>query len=133
MNDINKQFEIINEILDRIDAKQKEINEKLDEVIAALHAYDDENIEDINEGYGESSFESFMDSKDDILNWKVDGAERRTHHVTNEEADGDAATFNDYGMRVVDRGKDINNTQDKHVGETKKRNKRKYYKPKQTK
>jgi spore cortex formation protein SpoVR/YcgB (stage V sporulation) len=134
MNDINKQFEIVNEILDRIDAKQKEINEKLDEVIAALHAYDDENIEDINEGYGESSFESFMDSKDDILNWKVDGAERRTHHVTNEEADEDAATFNDYGMRVVDRGKDINNTQDnKHVGETKKRNKRKYYKPKQTK
>jgi hypothetical protein len=118
MNDINKQFEIINKILDRIDAKQKEINEKLDEVIAALHAYDNENIEDINEGYGESSFESFMDSKDDILNWKVDGAERRTHHVTNEEADEDAN----------------NNTQDKdkdkHVGETKKRNKRKYYKPK---
>ena len=124
MNDINKQFEIINEILDRIDAKQKEINEKLDEVIAALHEYDDENIEDINEGYGESSFESFMDSKDDILNWKVDGAERRTHHVTNEEADGDANK-----IRV---GRD-NNTQDKHVGETKKRNKRKYYKPKQTK
>jgi hypothetical protein len=113
MNDINKQFEIINEILDRIDAKQKEINEKLDEVIAALHAYDDENIEDINEGYGESSFESFMDSKDDILHWKVDGAERRTHHVTNEEADDDARS---------------NNTQTKRVGE-KKRNKR-YYKPK---
>ena len=122
MNDINKQFEIINEILDRIDAKQKEINEKLDEVIAALHAYDDENIEDINEGYGESSFESFMDSKDDILNWKVDGAERRIHHVTNEEADEDANK-----IRV---SKDINNTQNKHVGETKKRNKRKYYKPK---
>jgi len=125
MNDINKQFEIINEILDRIDAKQKEINEKLDEVIAALHAYDDENIEDINEGYGESSFESFMDSKNDILNWKVDGVERRTHHVTNEEADEDANNK----IRV---GKDKNNdTQDnKHVGETKKRNKRKYYKPK---
>jgi len=122
MNDINKQFEIVNEILDRIDAKQKEINEKLDEVIAALHAYDDENIEDINEGYGESSFESFMDSKDDILNWKVDGAERRIHHVTNEEADEDANK-----IRV---SKDINNTQNKHVGETKKRNKRKYYKPK---
>ncbi len=119
MNDINKQFEIVNEILDRIDAKQKEINEKLDEVIAALHAYDDENIEDVNEGYGESSFESFMDSKNDILNWKVDGTERRTHHVTNEEADEDAATFNDYGMRVVkDKNNDI---QDKHTGGNKKK------------
>jgi hypothetical protein len=125
MNDINKQFEIINEILDRIDAKQKEINDKLDELIAALHAYDDENIEDVNEGYGESSFESFMDSKNDILSWDVDGAERRIHHVTNKEADEDAATFNDYGMRVV-KDKD-NNTQDKrtvrekdkHVGKKK--------------
>ena len=119
MNDINKQFEIINEILDRIDAKQKEINDKLDEVIAALHAYDDENIEDINEGYGESSFESFMDSKDDILNWKVDGAERRIHHVTNEEADEDANNK----IRV---GKDKNNDtqdKDKRTGG----NKKKYY------
>jgi hypothetical protein len=57
--------------------KLNRIEAKLDEVIAAMHAYDDENIEDVNEGYGESSFESFMDSKDDILNWKVDGAERR--------------------------------------------------------
>jgi len=44
MENINKQFETINEILDRIDVKQKEINEKLDELIAALHEYDDENI-----------------------------------------------------------------------------------------
>ena len=133
MNEINNKLDGLNELVTRIDAKILDINTKLDELIKALHEYDDENIEDINEGYGESSFESFMDSKDDILNWKVDGAERRTHHVTNEEADDDAATFNDYGMRVVDRSKDINNTQDKHVGETKKRNKRKYYKPKQTK
>jgi hypothetical protein len=97
--------------LDRIDAKQKEINGKLDEVIAALHAYDDENIEDINEGYGESSFEAFQDTKNDILSWDVDGAERRTHHVTNEEADGDANK-----IRV---SKDSNNTQDKHVGKKK--------------
>jgi hypothetical protein len=108
--------------------KLNRIEAKLDAVIKALHEYDDENIEDINEGYGESSFESFMDSKDDILNWKVDGTERRIHHVTNEEADGDAATFNDYGMRVV---KDKNNdTQDKHVvGDKDKRtggNKKKY-------
>jgi hypothetical protein len=136
MNDINKQFEIINEILDRIDAKQKEINDKLDEVIAALHAYDDTNIEDVNKGYGESSFEAFKFTNEYISSFDVDGAERRmdiigqngneglhydSHHVTNEEADEDANNK----IRV---GKD-SNTQDKHVGK-KKRNKRKYYKPK---
>ena len=100
------------------------IEAKLDAVIKALHEYDDANIEDINEGYGESSFESFMDSKDDILHWKVDGAERRTHYVTNEEADEDANNNT--------QGKD----KDKHVGGDKKRtakDRRKYYKPKQTK
>jgi len=115
MNEINNKLDGLNELVTRIDAKILDINTKLDELIKALHEYDDENIEDINEGYGESSFESFMDSKDDILNWKVDGAERRTHHVTNEEADDDARS---------------NNIQTKRVGE-KKRNKRKYYKPKQ--
>ena len=77
-----------------------------------------------------------MDIQDNITSWKVDGAERTLpcvghdaaswdaeeaerrmdiigqngneglHYVTNEEADEDAATFNDYGMRVV---KDKNN------------------------
>jgi hypothetical protein len=114
MKQINDKLDGLSELVTRIDAKILDINTKLDELIKALHEYDDENIEDINEGYGESSFESFMDSKDDILNWKVDGAERRTHHVTNEEADDDARS---------------NNNSDKHTGETKKRNKR-YYKPK---
>ncbi len=114
MNELNNKLDGLSELVTRIDAKILDINTKLDELITALHEYDDENIEDINEGYGESSFESFMDSKDDILNWKVDGAERRIHHVTNEEADDDARS---------------NNTQTKHTGEPKKRNKR-YYKPK---
>ena len=128
------------------------IETKLDAVIKALHEYDG------NDEYGESSFEAFMDTKDDITSWKVDGAERippcvghdaaswdaeeaerrmdiigqngneGLHYVTNEEADEDATTFNDYGMRVV---KDKNNnTQDKRTGGDKKKSKRKYYKPK---
>jgi hypothetical protein len=105
MKEINERLNDISELIDRVDAKVLDINTKLEELIKALHAYDDD-------GYGESSFESFMDSKDDILNWKVDGAERRIHHVTNEEADEDANK-----IRV---GKDINNTQDnKHVGKKK--------------
>ena len=131
MNEINEQLKGISELVTRIDAKVLEITTKLDELIKALHEYDDENIQHCeysglpsvkvysNEGYGE------------ILSWDVDGAERRmdiigqngneglhydSHHVTNKEADEDAR---------------INNNSDKRTGENKKRNKRKYYKPKQ--
>jgi hypothetical protein len=99
------------EKLDRIEAK-------LDEVIKALHEYD-------NDGYGESSFEAFQDetqcgpcSKHDATSWDEGVINARmdiigqngnegSHYVTNEEADEDANK-----MRV---GKDSNNTQDKHV------------------
>jgi hypothetical protein len=102
--------------------KLNRIEAKLDAVIKALHEYDDD-------GYGESSFEAFMDDEE-AANKRMDiigqNGNEGSHYVTNEEADEDAATFNDYGMRVV---KDNNNTQDnKRVGE--KKNKRKYYKPK---
>ena len=131
MKEINERLNDISELIDRVDAKVLDINTKLDELIKALHAYDDD-------GYGESSFEAFQDTKNDILSWDVDGAERRmdiigqngneglhydSHHVTNEEADEDAN----------------NNTQDKdknkRTGENKnnvgvKKNKRKYNKPK---
>jgi hypothetical protein len=90
------------------------IEAKLDAVIAALHEYD-------NDGYGESSFEAFMDDEE-AANKRMDiigqNGNEGSHYVTNEEADEDAATFNDYGMRVV---KDNNNTQDKHTGGNKKK------------
>lgn len=122
--------------------KLNRIEAKLDAVIKAMHDYDG------NDEYGESSFEAFMDSKDDITSWKVDGAERippcvgheaaswdeeeaerrmdiigqngneGLHYVTNEEADEDAK-FNDYGMRVV--GDKNNNTQGKRRGGKNKR------------
>jgi len=129
--------------------KLNRIEAKLDAVIKAMHEYDGNNE------YGESSFEAFMDTKNDIMSWKVDGAERippcvghdkaswdeeeankrmniigqngneGSHYVTNEEADEDAATFNDYGMRVVDRDKNKdNNTQPKQ---------KQYYKNKRSK
>jgi hypothetical protein len=113
--------------------KLNRIEAKLDAVIKALHEYDG------NDEYGESSFEAFMDDEE-AANKRMDiigqNGNEGSHYVTNEEADEDAATFNDYGMRV---GKDNDNNiqdkrtvgeKDKHVGETKKRNKRKYYKPK---
>ena len=134
-----------NNIIERLER----IEAKLDAVIKALHEYDG------NDEYGESSFEAFMDIQDDITSWKIDGAERippcighdaaswneeetnkrmdiigqngneGSHYVTNEEADEDV--FDDYGQRVVG---DRDNNPAKHTVGDKKRNKRKYYKPK---
>ena len=142
MKELNDKLDGLNKLVTRIDAKILEITTKLDEVIKALHEYDDEN--NLHCEYsGLPSVKAYNEK--DIMTWDVDGAERRmdiigqngneglhydSHHVTNEEADEDANTFNDYGMRV-NKGKDSNNTQIKHVD--KKKNKRKYYKPKQTK
>ena len=50
--------------------KLNRIEAKLDEVIKALHEYDDES-------YGESSFEAFKLTNDYISSFNVDGAERR--------------------------------------------------------
>jgi hypothetical protein len=123
MKQINDKLDGLSELITRVDAKILDINTKLEELIKALHAYDDD-------GYGESSFEAFMDDEE-AANKRMDiigqNGNEGSHYVTNEEADEDAATFNDYGMRVV---KDNNDTQDKHTVGDKKRNKRKYYKPK---
>ena len=70
MNEINEQLKGINELITRIDSKILEITTKLDELIKALHEYDDES-------YGESSFEAFKLTNDYISSFNVDGAERR--------------------------------------------------------
>jgi hypothetical protein len=120
INELNEEtmsnkLDGLSELVTRIDAKILDINTKLDELIKALHAYDDD-------GYGESSFEAFMDDEE-AANKRMDiigqNGNEGSHYVTNEEADEDAATFDDYGMRVV---KDKNNnTQDKHTGGNKKK------------
>jgi len=69
------------------------IETKLDEVITALHAYDDDQLE--------------WPEPNDALKEAAAQYNERIHHVSNEEADEDA--FDDYGMRV---NKD---TQAKHV------------------
>jgi hypothetical protein len=84
--------------------KLNRIEAKLDKVIAALHDYDDD-------GYGESSFEAFMDtkqgpcSKHDEASWDEEETNKRMdiigqngnegiHYVSNEEADEDAGVGN---------------------------------------
>ena len=89
MKELNDKLDGLNELETRIDAKILEITTKLDEVIKALHEYDDENnlhceysgLPSVkmysNEGYGELSFEAFKLTNDYISSFNVDGAERR--------------------------------------------------------
>jgi hypothetical protein len=142
MKQINDKLDGLSELVTRIDAKILDINTKLEELIKALHEYDDDNI---YSGYDEPN-EALLKAAGlynekvapcrghDAASWDEErmniigqNGNEGIHYVTNEEADEDAATFNDYGMRVV---KDKSNNSDKHTGEPKKRNKRKYYKPK---
>jgi hypothetical protein len=120
---INKLNEL-SDLVTRIDAKVLEISTKLDELIKALHEYDDDQLEwpepndallkaaglyneELNKKYGESSFEAFQDETE--LNKRMDiigqNGNEGSHYVTNEEADENAR----------------HNTQTKHVGK-KKRN-----------
>jgi hypothetical protein len=117
--------ETTNEI---IIGKLNRIEAKLDAVIKALHDYDGDDE------YGESSFETFMDTKTepcrghDAASWDEEEAERRMDIIGQNGNEGlhygDVENeFDDYGMRVVDRDKD-NNTQPKQ---------KQYYKNKRSK
>jgi len=141
MKQLNDKLDNISELITRIDAKVLDINSKLDELIKALHAYDE-------------GLEMFDDepqigacSKHDEASWDEErmdiigqNGNEGIHYTTNKEADED--TFSDYGQRIAKEvmsdennirvGKDKSNNSDKHTGEDKKRNKR-YYKPKQVK
>ena len=112
MNEKNAQLKGISELVTRIDAKVLEITTKLDELIAALHEYDG------NDEYGESSFEAFKFTNDYISSLDVDGAERRMDIIGQNGNTGEH-----YENKIIN--KPANTNVDK-----KKRDKRKYYKPK---
>ena len=115
MNEINEQLKGISELVTRIDAKVLEITTKLDELIKALHEYDDENIQHC-EYSGLPSVKAY-DEKN-IMMWDVDGAERRMDIIGQNGNTGEH-----YENEI------INNPANTNV-EKKKRDKRKYYKPK---
>ena len=89
-----------NEIIERLER----IETKLDNVIKALHDYDEGTLHCeysglpsveaySDEAYGESSFEAFMDDEE-AANKRMDiigqNGNEGSHYVTNEEADEDA-------------------------------------------
>jgi hypothetical protein len=111
------------------------IETKLDEVIAALHAYDDNELHCEYSGLPSvKAYEKITPCVGhDTASWDAEEAERRMDIIGQNGNEGlhygDVENkFDDYGMRVVDRDKD-NNTQGKRTV----KDRRKYYKPKQTK
>jgi hypothetical protein len=108
MKELNNKLDGLSELVTRIDAKILDINTKLDELIKALHEYDDEN----NLHCEYSGLPSVMAYDETIANERMDiigqNGNEGSHYVTNEEADEDAKS---------------NNTQTKRVGEKKKRDK----------
>jgi hypothetical protein len=92
--------------------KLNRIEAKLDALIKALHEYDG------NDEYGESSFEAFQDTKNDIMIWDVDGAERRMDIIGQNGNTGEH-----YKNEIINNPATTN-------AEKKKRSGRKYYKPK---
>jgi hypothetical protein len=130
MKELNNKLDGLNELITRIDAKILDINTKLDELIKALHDYDDDLSYEPQQGPCSKHDEASWD--EERMNIIGQNGNTGLHYT-----DVDENEFNDYGERVN------NNTQTKHTGETKKRNsnpsridgfnKRKYYKPKQSK
>ena len=107
MNEINEQLKGISELVTRIDAKVLEITTKLDELIKALHEYDDEN--NLHCEYSELPSVKAYDEEAANERMDVIGQNGNTgEHYENEI---------------------INNPATTNV-EKKKRDKRKYYKPK---
>ncbi len=109
---------------DRIIETLTRIETKLDEVIAALHAYDGDEWPEPNDALKEAAaqYNKLVAPcrGHDAASWNEEEAERRMDIIGQNGNEGlhydDVENeFDDYGMRVVDRNKD-NNTQDKRVG-----------------
>jgi len=126
MKQLNDKLDGLSELVTRIDAKILDINTKLDELIKALHEYDDDQLH--CEYSGLPSVKAYDEplqgpcSKHDAEQWNEErmdiigqNGNEGTHYT-----DVDENEFDDYGMRVVGKGK--SNNPAKHVGKNKKRN-----------
>ena len=127
---MNKQlFESLDRIDDallNIDVKVKAIHEKLDELIKALHDYDDDQLH--CEYSGLPSVKAYDEpkggpcSKHDEASWNEErmniigqNGNEGTHYT-----DVDENEFDDYGKRVEGKDKNKSNNPAKHTGGKKK-------------
>jgi hypothetical protein len=115
INELNEEtmsnkLDGLNELITRIDAKILEISTKLDAVIAAIHEYDDDQLEwpEPNDVLKEAAFqynELVANKRMDIIG---QNGNEGIHYVTNEEADEDARSNNNPANKHV--GKKKHNT-----------------------
>ena len=136
MKELNNKLDGLSELVTRIDAKILDINTKLDELIKALHEYDDDLSYEPQHGACSKHDEASWDEIENNKRMDVIGqnGNEGTHYVTNEEADEDAE-FSDYGMRIAKEiMSDENNIR---VGKDKSNNiqpkQKQYYKNKRSK
>ena len=107
MNEINEQLKGISELVTRIDAKVLDITIKLDELIAALHEYDDDQIQHCE-----------YSGLPSVKMYNEEAANERMNVIGQNGNTGEH-----YENEIIN--KPANTNVDK-----KKRDKRKYYKPK---
>ena len=107
MNEINEQLKGISELVTRIDAKVLDITIKLDELIAALHEYDDDQIQHCE-----------YSGLPSVKMYNEEAANERMNVIGQNGNTGEH-----YENEI------INNPANTNV-DKKKRDKRKYYKPK---
>jgi hypothetical protein len=111
---------------DRIIETLTRIETKLDEVIAALHAYDGDEWPEPNDALKEAAaqYNKLVAPcrGHDAASWDAEEAERRMDIIGQN---GNEGLHYDMGVE-----NDNNDIQGKHTGENKKKGKRKYYKPK---
>jgi hypothetical protein len=123
MKEINEQLKGISELITRIDAKILDISNKLDAVIAAIHEYDDDQLEwpEPNDVLKEAAFqynELVANKRMDIIG---QNGNEGIHYVTNEEADDDAKSNNNPANTRVDKnnvGRNKGKNKSQHKGNT---------------
>ena len=131
----SKIFESLDRIDDallNIDVKVKAIHEKLDELIKALHEYDDDQLEwpEPNDALKEAAFqynEKVLNERMDIIGQNGNTGEHYEALLSKMTQDNqdmglyDVDGFDDYGKRVVgDKDKNKSNNPAKRTGEKKK-------------
>ena len=125
MNEINEQLKGISELVTRIDAKVLDITIKLDELIAALHEYDDDQIQHCEY----SGLPSVKAYDEEAANERMDviGQNGNTGEHYENEIINNPANINTHNVEKLIGGQLTPNSV---IVDKKKRDKRKYYKPK---
>ena len=125
MNELNNKLDSLGLIMVSIDVTMRSINNKLDELIKALHEYDDDLIYEPNEALlaaAEVYNEEVANKRMDVIGQNGNTGEHYENEIINKPA-----TINTHNVEKLIGGHVVLNSV---IVDKKKRDKRKYYKPK---